>query len=447
MSETQLTRIVYMEDDSGLARLLKKRLDRHGFLVDLAVNGEEGLALLQENRYAVALVDYNMPVMSGMEVMLRASQMEQAPPVIMLTGDGNEKIAVEVMKLGAADYLVKDVDMGYLELLPVVIEQVLQRERLAKERGEILNEAMESEERYRRLVELSPDGITILYAGRIEFINFSGAAILGAQSCEELIDREWLNFVHPSLHQIVRERMQLMQESSVELPWLEEKYLKCDGSEVDVEVAALPFVCDGKQSHQVIFRDITERKASERRLELLAKYDALTGLPNRSFFFDRLSQLILQGKRDQSMFALLFIDLDRFKEANDRLGHACGDLLLKEVALRLVSCVRQSDTVARMGGDEFVVILTKIMDKADAALLAQRLVESIGVPFSIQGKACELSASIGISLYPEDGENQEEQLVKADTAMYRSKRLGRNTYQFYTPDGADQRHQAGGNRL
>jgi diguanylate cyclase (GGDEF)-like protein/PAS domain S-box-containing protein len=435
MSETPSTRILYMEDDAGLARLLKKRLERSSYLVDLAGNGEEGLSLLAGGNYSAVLIDYEMPVLGGIEVMRRLAEQQQAPPVIMLTGNGNEKVAVEAMKLGAADYLVKDVEMGYLELLPMVIEQVLQRERLLGERAEMLNEARESEERYRKLVELSPDGIAVHCDGRFEFVNPAGAEILGAPTCEELVGRQLLDFIHPDYHQVASERLVLLENSSVELPWLEEKFLRCDGCEVDVEVTALPFAFNGRPAFQTIFRDITERKASERRLERMANYDALTALPNRSFFFDRLNQLTLQAKRDQARFALLFIDLDRFKEANDRLGHYFGDLLLKEVALRLTSCLRESDTVARMGGDEFVVILSRISARADVAAMAQRITDAIAMPFTFQDRECSLGASIGISLFPEDGETKELQLVKADTAMYRAKKLGRNGYQFYTPEG------------
>lgn len=432
MSETVVTRIIYMDDDTELARLLKRRLERHPYLVDLACNGQEGLSLLLGNEYDVAVIDYNMPVLDGMGVMLRLCEMEHAPPVIMLTGNGNQKIAVEAMKLGAADYLVKDIEMAYLELLPMVIEQVLQRERLIKEREEILDKARKSDERYRRLVELSPDGISVHCGGRFEFINPAGAEILGASSCEELLGRDVLDFVHPDYHQVFGERLRLLEDCTVELPWLEEKFLHCDGSVVDVEVTALPFACDGKPALQTVFRDISQRKASERRLGRMANYDALTVLPNRDFFLDRLNQLISQAKRDQSLFALLYIGLDRFKQANARLGRYFGDLLLKEVAQRLASCVQEADTVARLGGDQFVVILSKIHARADAAVVAQRIAEAIGRRFDIQGRECLLSASIGISLYPGDGENKELQMVKADTAMRRAKKLGRNSYQFYS---------------
>jgi len=433
MAETTVTRILYMEDDTGLARLLKKHLERSSYLVDLARDGEEGLSLLAGGGYAAALIDYDMPVLSGIEVMRQLASLEHAPPVIMLTGNGNEQIAVQAMKLGAADYLVKDVEMGYLELLPIVIEQVLRRGRLLAEREAILNEARESEERYRKLVELSPDGISVHCQGRFEFINPAGAEILGALSCAELVGRPVLESVHPDYHQVFSERLVLLAEKRVELPWMEEKFLRRDGREVDVEVTALPFAFNGRPAFQTIFRDISERKASQRRLDRMANYDALTELPNRSFFFDRLSQMMLHAKRDATKFALLFIDLDRFKEANDRLGHYFGDLLLKEVAVRLTSCLRESDTVARMGGDEFVVIISKMSNRADVAVIAQRIADAIGSPFILQDRECSLRASIGISLFPEDGDTRELQLGRADSAMYRSKKLGCSAYQFYSP--------------
>ena len=315
--------------------------------------------------------------------------------------------------------------------------QLSRHKQLLREREAVLKKAQESEERYRRLVELSPHGISVHAGGKFQFINRAGAEMLGAGSCDELVGREVLDFVHPHYHQVFQERLLLLEESQVDLPWLEEKFLRCDGSELNVEVTALPFSSDREPAFQTLFRDITYRKASERRLERMANYDLLTGLPNRGFFFDRLNQLMLQAKRDGAMFALLYIDLDRFKEVNDLLGQYYGDLLLKEVASRLTCCVRESDTVARMGGDEFVVIISKIRKKADAAGMASRLGEAIGRPFEIQDRLCRLGASIGISLYPDDGESIELQLVKADTAMYRSKKLGRNDYQFYG-SGSDQ---------
>ena len=291
-------------------------------------------------------------------------------------------------------------------------------------------------EYFRKLVEFSPDGISVHCQAGFQFINPAGAQILGAQSCEELLGRQMLEFIHPDYHQVFSERLTLVEERSVELPWMEEKFLRCDGGEVDVEVTALHITLNGRPVFQTIFRDITERKAAELRQERMANYDVLTALPNRSFFFDRLNQLILHAKRDGARFALLFIDLDNFKETNDRLGHYFGDLLLKEVALRLASCLRESDSVARLGGNEFVVLLSKISARVDAATMAERISQALGGPFTLQDRECSLGASIGISLFPEDGETKELQLVKADTARHRCKLPGRAGYQFYSPEAA-----------
>lgn len=149
--EGSSVRILYMEDDAGLARLLQRRLQRHGYSVDIAGNGDDGLARLERNTYDVVLVDYSMPSCDGIDVLRFTAERKTSPPVIMITGKGNEKVAVEALQLGASDYIVKDVEMGYLELLPVVIDQVLRNQQLLREREEMLKTIRESEERYRKL--------------------------------------------------------------------------------------------------------------------------------------------------------------------------------------------------------------------------------------------------------------------------------------------------------
>jgi diguanylate cyclase (GGDEF)-like protein len=170
--------------------------------------------------------------------------------------------------------------------------------------------------------------------------------------------------------------------------------------------------------------DITERKMIEERLKRLALYDELTGLPNRSLFFDRLHQLLALAKRHQYSVAILFIDLDRFKAVNDTLGHEMGDLLLKEVSRRLTSCTRSADTVARVGGDEFAGICGKIEAPDDALVVARKINDALSKPFLLRDHECSIGASIGISLYPEDGSDQETLIKKADGAMYRVKEGG-----------------------
>ncbi|MDP1897699.1 MAG: diguanylate cyclase, partial [Sulfurimicrobium sp.] len=179
-----------------------------------------------------------------------------------------------------------------------------------------------------------------------------------------------------------------------------------------------------------IVQDINERKLLEEKLESMAHYDALTTLPNRALFFDRLGQAITQSKRSQGLFALMFVDLDGFKAVNDTFGHDTGDALLKAVSEHLLECVRESDTVARMGGDEFTIILRAIHGPEGAAHVAEKILATLSAPYHLLGHQCRIGASLGIVLYPQHGKNAEELLSQADNAMYAVKKAGKNAYRF-----------------
>ncbi|MFB2642919.1 EAL domain-containing protein [Shewanella bicestrii] len=189
----------------------------------------------------------------------------------------------------------------------------------------------------------------------------------------------------------------------------------------------------GETSHFVaVFTDITERKKAEEDLRFLARFDTLTGLPNRTLFQDRLNHAISQAHRSNNIVALLFLDLDRFKHINDSMGHHIGDLLLKAVAHRLQSAVREGDTVARLGGDEFTIILEGVAKTKAATLISEKVLKAFQAPFLLDDKSLTISTSIGISLYPNDAEDVDSLIKFADTAMYHAKALGRNNFQFYT---------------
>ena len=177
---------------------------------------------------------------------------------------------------------------------------------------------------------------------------------------------------------------------------------------------------------------VAERRLAEERLLQLAHYDSLTGLPNRVTFYDRLHQALAQARRHDWHVAVMFVDLDRFKNINDTLGHAGGDRLLQAEAKRLADSLREDDTVGRMSGDEFAVILTNPSHGQDAHVVAQKLLDSLVRPFAIGGREIFVSASIGIALHPTDGSEPETLVRNADVAMYRAKELGRNDFQFYT---------------
>jgi diguanylate cyclase (GGDEF)-like protein/PAS domain S-box-containing protein len=182
------------------------------------------------------------------------------------------------------------------------------------------------------------------------------------------------------------------------------------------------------------FRDITERKVAEDRVQFLAFYDALTGLPNRTLFRDRMTTALADARRHNYKIALLFLDLDRFKDINDSLGHSVGDLFLQEVAERLKRFAREQDTVARLAGDEFLIMLTHVNEASDAAVAAERLMEAMTAEFVVQGQSLHVSCSVGISIFPEHGLDAETLIKNADAAMYRAKESGRKNFRFFIED-------------
>ncbi|MCG6552235.1 MAG: EAL domain-containing protein [Candidatus Magnetominusculus sp. LBB02] len=179
--------------------------------------------------------------------------------------------------------------------------------------------------------------------------------------------------------------------------------------------------------------DDTERHHADERLKQMAHFDVLTGLPNRSLYEERLNQTLLLAKRNKFNFAVMFLDLDKFKNVNDTIGHQVGDMLLKEVSQRLLSHVRKSDTVGRMGGDEFQILLSEVSRPDDAAVVADKIIQSIREPFFLNGHECRIGVSIGISIYPDDGDTMVTLTKNADLAMYHVKEHGRNRYEFFNP--------------
>jgi diguanylate cyclase (GGDEF)-like protein len=204
-----------------------------------------------------------------------------------------------------------------------------------------------------------------------------------------------------------------------------------------VQGGAQDYLVKGEGGGSLLMRSMRyaiERKQSEERLAYLAQYDHLTGLANRALFRDRLNQALARAERNNQSMALMFLDLDHFKSINDTLGHDAGDQLLKEVAKRLKSCVRKTDTVARIGGDEFTVILEGIASNQDPIIVAQKIIDKLSTPFIAAGQEVFSGISVGITVYPDDGETARELLKYADRAMYRAKDLGCNNYQFYAAD-------------
>jgi diguanylate cyclase (GGDEF)-like protein/PAS domain S-box-containing protein len=213
--------------------------------------------------------------------------------------------------------------------------------------------------------------------------------------------------------------------------WLHQRK---DGNVFPAEVCLTALTLNGKPTLLANVRDITERKVAQERVQYLAYYDDLTGLPNRTLLQDRLTKALAAARRQEHKVAVLFLDIDRFKDINDQLGHSVGDLLLQSVATRLKTWAREQDTVARLGGDEFLISLANVKDAPDAAIAAERLMDAMTAEFVFQGHSLNVSCSIGIGIFPEHGSDCETLIKNADAALYRAKESGRNNFRFFTED-------------
>lgn len=292
----------------------------------------------------------------------------------------------------------------------------------------------ESEERYRQIVELSPDAICIESGGIVAFANRACAALLGVETAAEIVGKEVIDFIHPDSLENAQQRKRQVRETDNPTQMLEAKLIRVDGTVIDVEGVAGPFLFNGKLATQLLMREITERKRAAERLTYLAQYDSLTALPNRSLFHDRLDQSMARTRRSKGRLALMFLDLDRFKEINDSHGHAIGDAVLQAVARLFTESFRDVDTIARLGGDEFTVIVDQINDMEQVATVAERIRTTLSAPLILSGTEIFVTASIGIAIYPANGASLEEMIKAADAAMYRAKQDGRNTYAFFNSE-------------
>lgn len=453
-AEHLLPRILLVDDEPRLLSSLYELLRDRDYHLVTASNGGEALAQLSKLRFDLVLLDLRLPDMSGHEIMDFINAKGIDADVIVMSGEVGIDAAIGALKRGAYDYLRKPYSRE--ELLKTVAN-ALQQRRLELANQRIASQLENSEKLYRYLVDSSPDIIyTLNHEGRFTFVNDRAYQLLGFAR-EDLIGKHYSILVHEEDLERARyvfneRRVDERASRNVELR------LKChSGNGQDrtfnntLMTISLNSIGMHVPDHDVkkleffgtygVARDITDRKRAEEVISYQAYHDILTDLPNRMLFKDRLGLAVIQAKRKLTELAVMFIDLDRFKLVNDTLGHVKGDELLQQVSLRLKDCLRRGDTLARQGGDEFTIVLPELRDREDAKAIADKFLECLQKPFDLDGHEVHISASIGIAIYPGDGESIDELLRHADIAMYQVKALGKNGHSFYHNSMLDVSHQ------
>ncbi|HUP21521.1 MAG TPA: diguanylate cyclase, partial [Thermoanaerobaculia bacterium] len=429
MATDRALTVLMVEDDPVDAKLVQRLLEQSESVgvVEHRVRLSAGLERLAEGGVDLVLLDFSLPDSSGLASFRAVRASHPEVPIIVLTGLDDDRVATEAVAEGAQDYLIKrQVDAA---LLGRAIRYALERHR--SERA-----LRRSEERYALAVMGANDGIWDwdLPAG-IMYLSPRWKAILGYAE-HELEDHPetWFSHVSPDDQETLRSALAAAAANGESHMVLEHRMVRQDGDQLWVLTRGA-LVRD--EAGDVVrlagsMTDISARKRAEESLLYDAFHDGLTGLANRSLFLDRLAVAIAARKRTPGhRFAVLFLDLDRFKTVNDSLGHSVGDRLLVAIARRLEGLTRPSDTVARLGGDEFALIAGAVTDSNSAAHLAERIQQNLVEPFTIARQEVFVTASIGIALPDGDDLDAEGLLRNADLAMYRAKAAGRGRYEVF----------------
>jgi diguanylate cyclase (GGDEF)-like protein/PAS domain S-box-containing protein len=380
---------------------------------------------------SAVLVDLLLPDVSGIETFDRLFAAVPQIPIVILSSTRDAAIAEAAIQRGAQDYLLKERLDNYV--LPKTISAVIDRAAIA--------EALFNEKE-RAQVTLNSIGDAVVSTdieGRVTYMNVVAERLTGWAKAESIGRplEDVFRIVDSDTGAIVPNPMSIAtrQNKIVGLPPTC-VLIRRDGVESAIEDSSAPIHDrSGRVTGAVmVFHDVSAARALTLKLSYNAHHDSLTDLPNRTLLNDRLIQAITAARRHHKGLAILFLDLDRFKHINDSLGHSVGDRLLQSVATRLSVCVRASDTVSRLGGDEFVILLSELARVEDAAMCAEKLLQAVRITYVMDSHELNVTASIGISVYPADGIEVDTLLQNADSAMYEAKNCGRNGYQFYRQD-------------
>ncbi len=451
--ENQKANILVVDDNAGKRLALVSVLESLNQNVITADSGRDALRALLEQEFAVILLDVQMPIMNGFETarLIRSRPQSESTPIIFVTAfSRGETDMVEGYSIGAVDFIFTPIIPEVLRAKVSVFVDLYHKIQAIKRHEEHLEilvtqrtaaltleiaERKQAEVAIRKLssaMEKVADSIFITDCnGVIEYMNPAFETITGY--CREEALGQTPRIIKSGKHD--EQFYQQIWETLLQGEVYRNVFInrRKDGQLYHEAVTITPLTDEhGKITHYISSgKDITESIQTQERLHHLAHHDALTGLPNRVLFVERLKHALQRAEGRKRAVAVLFLDMDRFKIVNDTLGHEAGDRLLQAMAARLHACIREGDTVARFGGDEFAGFLSDVASPEDVAVVVSKFLDALAPPFLIDGHELFISGSIGISLYPEDGTDTQTLMKNADSAMYRAKQMGGNTSEFY----------------
>jgi diguanylate cyclase (GGDEF)-like protein/PAS domain S-box-containing protein len=411
--------VLIVEDDAASALLISRILSKYGARVETAANGDTGLLKFQEQRFPIIVTDICMPGMDGLELARKIRALDHDVQIIATSANSETGSLVSAIELGFSEYLLKPIEIDKLLLSVkrcgdiIAVKQQLENERV----------------KFKTVVECLGEGIAIkdlnfriLHQNRAMTEMFSD---LTGSACYKIFGLE-----HPCQD---CPTVQALKDGQTHSSC---RSYQIDGASIHIESTASLM----RDSHGIvtgtveIIRDISERIKNEQTIHNLAFLDPLTGLSNRRLFEDRLEQAIAKSRRYNMQFGLLTLDLDYFKKINDTFGHEAGDQVLLEAAERIRACCKRDlDTISRQGGDEFCIIYTDCGDRKQLTSIAEKLLVQFARPFQLTDALLEVTTSIGISIFPDNGSVMKELKIASDRAMYAAKKGGRNTYRFWEP--------------
>jgi diguanylate cyclase (GGDEF)-like protein/PAS domain S-box-containing protein len=426
--------VLLIESHPGDTRLITDALQndlQDGLQVECVKKLSDGLDRIHQGTVRGVIVDIEMPNGKGVAAFEKLRAAAPHLPILILSGLENENVAKQAVDRGAQDYLLKT-NFDHFRLRRAVHLMI---ERHAIEEKAYLQQRCSE-------VTLACTGDAVIISDSAEVVtHLNGPAELLTGWSQAEAQGHSLNEIlghaacdNHATSAIVRS---LASGAREDTPCADTAILvRRDGIELNIKnCSGYIRDRDGNVAGTVaVLHDLGAVRQKALNLSHAAQHDFLTGLPNRSLVNDRITQAISFAARYTQQLAVMFVDLDLFKKINDSLGHAVGDKLLQQVAIRIVACVRRSDTVARIGGDEFVVLLSQVGHAEDAVFIARKILTSLAAPYLIDQKLLQINASIGVSTYPDDGTDSETLIQRADTAMYEAKKLGRNNCQFFRPE-------------